>query len=302
MSFFQKLISLLPRNIDRSRFGSVSLCAVLLAGCSAPPTLKEQHWNAIHSTQKIEIFYNKEEHAVHYGSSQGTGQGIWTVGALLGPVGMLAAAASHYSVVKSGVDATQERSQAFNAAVKDLASTKDIAEEFALQLGEELRKAGKSVKLTQVPRLPGKLPGESPLAVAAADTTCAGGVCGTPGMLGSPGAPAPRAQGVAVVKPTAGRGYAQTPGFTPLLLRLTTSYVAPDVYSDYRPVAIVEFALVNPATAQYMLHQTVVGEVPNAKKYATWDGLKAEIPAARSQLRQALLTQVVPVKNAIFVR
>ena len=118
MSFFQKLISLLPRNIDRSRFGSVSLCAVLLAGCSAPPTLKEQHWNAIHSTQKIEIFYNKEEHAVHYGSSQGTGQGIWTVGALLGPVGMLAAAASHYSVVKSGVDATQERSQAFNAAVK----------------------------------------------------------------------------------------------------------------------------------------------------------------------------------------
>lgn len=284
----------------RSRLFAVALCISALVGCSAPPTLKQQNWPSIASAQNIEIFYNKEDHAIHYGASERTGQGLMSVGALLGPIGLVAAAASHYSMVKSGVDATTERSQSFNAAARPLAAAGDMGDEFARQLADELQKSGKVVKLTAIKRLPGKLPGETVTAVPPVDVTCAGGVCGTPGMLRPASAVAPTVAGASAPGPLAGNGYIPTAGYTPLLLRLTTSYIAADIYSDYRPMAVVEAALVSTSDSRYLTYQTLTGGLTDAKKYPTWDALKADVPGARAQLRQALLAQAPQVKKALF--
>ncbi|MBX3654963.1 MAG: hypothetical protein KF686_12330 [Ramlibacter sp.] len=274
--------------------------AVLLAGCSSPPTLKEKNRASIEGIKQVEIFYNKEEHVVHYEVGQQTGQGMWTVGLLLGPLGPLAAGATQYAAVKAGVEATRERSKAFNEAANLSAGSQDMNQDLAEALAAQLREAGKVVKLTRVARLPGARIGETEQKKRAPDPLCAGGVCGTPGMLGGAGAPAPKDEGPRDAEPVAGNGYTPTPGYFPLLLRVTTGYGAPEIYAEYAPLAVVEWALIDDRSGRYLAQQKWAQGKPKPLTYANWDLLKADIPKARAQLRDTLLSYSPGLSKEIF--
>ena len=120
---------------------------------------------------------------------------------------------------------------------------------------------------------------------------------GSAGSAYPGGVPAPTRQ--KQLAPIAGSGYQPTPGFTPLLLRVTTGYGAAEIYEEYRPVALIQYALIDQVDAKYLTHGTIhVPDDKGARGYQTWDELKADAKQARAQLEVRLLGSVPRVLDA----
>jgi hypothetical protein len=84
-------------------------------------------------------------------------------------------------------------------------------------------------------------------------------------------------------------GYSVTPGYTPLVLRVTTGYASPDALSDFRSLAIVEYGLVDPQTGTYLVEGKLTSiDRPHGPTYFTWANLLENASAARSQIRKSL--------------
>lgn len=271
----------------KRRHACAMLAILLLAGCAT--SLKDQNRQAIEQVQRIEIFYNPEEHAVEHRFGEDTGRTLMSLSTLMGAAGLLVATAAAYAIEREAAGQSEARTEAFNREARATAGA-DMNREFAEQLAAELRKDGRLVKLTQVARLPGSRPGQRP-PEPTPEPECKGGICTEPA-----------AKPVAAYDPNvAGHGYAPSPGYTPLLLRVTTGYGAPEIVSAYRPVVRVESALVDPANARYLVHGRISeAGFEGAVTYLSWDDLLADVPRAREQLRLRLLTQVQGTQAALF--
>ena len=94
---------------------------------------------------------------------------------------------------------------------------------------------------------------------------------------------------------------ARDPGYAPLLLRLTTGYGSPEVLNDFRSVAIVEYALVDPNSHRYILEGKIDSiDKPKGPTYFSWSALLQDASAARSQIRTSLLQTGDAVPSLIF--
>jgi hypothetical protein len=257
--------SLLPRI-----FFCVIATALTLSGCvSAPHSAKLFNREKIEETNKVEVFYNPEEHVVihDFGIQSHNLMGLT---GLLGPVGALVAAGASALATKSALDQAVPRSQSFNKAVASEVASLDMDDEVAQHLAERLESMGKIVKITRVSRLAGSKPGltiEQPYAHPELATT----------------------------------GFTPTPGYTPLLLRMTTGYGSPDALTDFRSVAIIEYALVDPNSHRYLVEGKLESiDTPAGPTYFTWLALLQDVSVARSQIRRSLMHTGESVPALIF--
>jgi hypothetical protein len=258
------------RSITRS-FPYVFALALVLAGCATAPTsTKLLNREKIEQTNKIEIFYNPEEHAVVHDFGDQSRHNVLSLSGLLGPVGVLVAAGATGLATKAALDEAVPRSKAFNEAIASEVAAQDMDAEVVQRIADRLESMGKTVKITRVARLPGNKPGlteEKP----------------------------------AVHPELATTGFTSTPGYTPLLLRLTTGYGSPDALKDFRSVAIVEYALVDPNSHRYILDGKIDSiDKPKGPTYFTWSALLQDASVARSQIRTSLLQTGEAVPSLIF--
>ena len=271
------------RYMTTVRFATALVLFALL-GCASKPSLKEVNRAQIEQIQQVEIFYNPETHAVVHDFGDVSRQNVVNVAGLFGPFDLIAGAAMAYAASKSALEETAPRTEAFNRAVAAEVAQADMNAEAANALAQRLRASGKTVKVTQVPRLPGAMPGQAPK-----DANVAASVAN------STGAPAAAATAMPATKFTEGaspafHGYTRTEGYTPLLLRFTTGYAAADVAAAFRSMAIVEYALVDPQHGTYLAEGKLNWvDRPSGPTFATWPGLLAEASGARAQVRKSLL-------------
>lgn len=266
------------------------------AGCaSRPPTPKELNRPVIERVNRVEIFYTPEEHRVIHQFGNNLGTGVVGAGSWFGAVGTLVGLGVAIAASRSALDEAAPRSAAFNAAVKATA-TGDMNTEAAQHLAQQFEQMGKTVKLTQVSRLPGRKPGMMPelpppqTGAAYIDPQNAGAQPDQPEWKEPLRAPE-----------VATTGFAPTPGYAPVLLRVTTGYGSPDVLVDFRSVAIVEYALVDPETRNYLVDgQFSSVNEPEGPSYFSWSALLQDAAAARAQLRRSLLQTADPVAASIF--
>ena len=107
--------------------------------------------------------------------------------------------------------------------------------------------------------------------------------------------PIPRAKGeLAIAFPEV----AVTPGYTALLVRITTGYGAVDALSSYRPTIVIEQSLKNVErrNVYFDIYKADIGE-PNYMMYGT---LLEQHVAAHEGLRQGLVAVADPVSRRMF--
>ncbi|MEJ7929555.1 hypothetical protein WG922_06160 [Ramlibacter sp. AN1015] len=282
----------------------------LLAACASPPSppsLKDHNKAQIEEgTQRVEIFYSPEEHGVVHMFGESGASSMVNAGALFGAGGALFGAVLALAAERQSAEDSAERSREFGRLASEAAASagQDMNREFAEQLASHVRASGREVRLTQVKRLPGHLPGSGADAARAkpAADACAGAQCPTPPAAAQqPPAPA-TTEPPAVAAAQAGVGYSPTPGYTPLLVRITTGYGAASVMNSYRPLVVVESALVGAERGEYLAHSRISQspEGDDARQYLRWTELKEDVPAARQQLATRLFGLSAGVKAALF--
>ena len=137
--------------------------AISLTGCATRrPTDKELNRERIEQSGKVEIFYSGEEQVVMHVLGENTTRASIGLSGLLGPAGMLVAFAGTYAANSAALDETMPRSRAFKEALAPEIAAQDMNAEMAKRIATRLERMGKTVKLTQVPRLPGEKPGLAP--------------------------------------------------------------------------------------------------------------------------------------------
>lgn len=269
----------------------VGLCSALaLAGCAtAPRTVEPVSSAELRLIDKVEIFYSPEHHFVAQDFGNDTRSYIGGFSGALGAVGVLATLVVTAVASKAAADQIPIRTREFNLAVKGESPDQDMNRDFAQQLAEQLRGSGRLVKLTEVPRLPGARPGLTASPETPVARMPAGGPTGSSGAtVREVPAPVPQAP---QIPPAAGIGYTATPGFAPLLLRVTTGYVSRESYEDYKPMAVVEYALVHPISGQYLADgMLTAAKSPRNPDYPNWEQLRTQAGPARAHLRNALLS------------
>lgn len=255
--------------------------AMSLTGCATRPSDKELNRERIEQSGKVEIFYSGEEQVVMHVLGENTTRTTIGLSGLLGPAGMLVALAGTYAANGAALDETMPRTRAFNEAIAPEIAAQDMNAEMAKRIATRLERMGKTVKLTQVPRLPGEKPGLARAATQPASNRV-GGPLGASSLEVSPlAAPVVQSKPAPVL---ALSGYSVTPGYTPLVLRVTTGYASPDAMSDFRSMAIVEYGLVDPRTGTYLVDGKLTSiDRPSGPTYFTWTSLLENASAARSQ-------------------
>lgn len=93
-------------------------------------------------------------------------------------------------------------------------------------------------------------------------------------------------------------GLTPTPGYEVMLLRISTSYGAPDLTSDFRPVVVVEYAL-RDDKLQPITWNSVTSD-RGEPSYFSYDTLLKENKVAYEGLRRALLSTVARVMSNDF--
>ncbi|WP_211465741.1 hypothetical protein [Collimonas silvisoli] len=177
---------------------------------------------------------------------------------LLGPIGMIAGLGAHAASKTTMVDRARSRSADFTKAVHDASGTHDFTEQFAQNLAEQLRLTGREVKLTKIERPTGD----------------------------------------AVLSKSKARDMMFTPGYTALVLRTSKSYVAESATSSYRPVVIVEFALMS--GPQQPLIESRLSNILSKPTYITYSGLLDDAKQAADALDNGLLALVPQVQRVVF--
>lgn len=261
--------------------------AMCLTGCASRPSNKELNRERIEQSGKVEIFYSGEEQVVMHVLGENTSRTAIGLSGLLGPAGMLVALAGTYAAHSAALDETMPRTRAFNEALALEIAAQDMNAEMAKRMATRLERMGKTVKLTQVPRLPGEKPGLARAETRQPASNRAGGPLGASTLeVSSMAAPVAQSKRAPVL---ALSGYSVTPGYTPLVLRVTTGYVSPDALSDFRSLAIVEYGLVDPQTGTYLVDGKLTSiDRPHGPTYFTWANLLENASAARSQIRKSL--------------
>ncbi len=186
------------------------------------------------------------------------GSGYAGLSGLLGPIGLIAGLGAHAASKTTMADRARSRSADFTKAVHDASGTHDFTEQFAQNLAEQLRVTGREVKLTEI---------ERPLGDAALSKSMA-------------------------------KNMVFTPGYTALVLRTSKSYVAESATSSYRPVAIVEFALMS--NPQQPLIESSLSNMLSKPTYITYRGLLADAEQAADALDKGLLALVPQVQRVVF--
>lgn len=272
--------------------------AVSLAGCATRPSDKELNRERIEQSGNVEIFYSREEQIVMHVLGEGTTRTTIGLSGLLGPAGMLVALAGTYAANSAALDETTPRTRAFNEALATEIASQDMNAEMAKRIAMRLERIGKTVKLTQVPRLPGEKPGLAPAETQPVRTRVGGPLGASPAevnAMADPVAPTKRAPAIAL------SGYSVTPGYTPLVLRVTTGYASPDALSDFRSMAIVEYALVDPQTGTYLVEGKLTSvDRPHGPTYFSWPELLENASVARTQIRTSLFETSAAVPALMF--
>ncbi|MEO7640085.1 MAG: hypothetical protein ABIU07_01605 [Ramlibacter sp.] len=276
----------------------VALVSLALTGCAAaPPAARQVHREAIQQTARIEIFYNAEELTVIHDFGQTTRSNMVGLSGLFGPVGIIVATATSYAATKAAFDRVPERSRAFMAATQAPRQSQDMNREFARELGAQLERAGKTVKLTEVARLPGVRPGLPPLPTERVSAP----VGGPTGSAGGASREMPPRAGMAPSMLVADNGYTATPGYTPLLLRISTGYGASEALAAFKSYVVVEYALVNPANGRYLTDgKSIARNEPAGPTYLVWESLLVDAIKARQQVQKSLFAMQQQVFREVF--
>lgn len=183
-------------------FVSLTILITLLSACATAPQTSEKDQNraAITNIANVEIFYNEEAFPIiDLGGSGASG-----LSGMFGPLGAVVGVFAD-GVSKSTMKSRAEsRTEEFTAAVKQSNPHADINAEFANELASQLRKTGKTVKVTQIQR---------PM--------------GNGGLLAS----------------TASTDHVPTKGYAKLFVRTTTGYGAESATSSFESLIVLETTL-----------------------------------------------------------
>ncbi|RYX91907.1 MAG: hypothetical protein EOO28_24220 [Comamonadaceae bacterium] len=165
-------------------------------------------------------------------------------GLLLGPTGMVYVMSLHVASKLAASVRAAERGQAFTRAVAASQPGSDINRDFAESLASRIRASGREAKVTATARPTGELQ-----------------------AMKLPGAaPAP------------------TDGYTPLLLRITTGYTAPDAISAFVPVVIVQQRLQHGGPQPDLSYASQYTADAAAPEFMRYDTLLADHAAAYRSL------------------
>ncbi|MDQ0591346.1 hypothetical protein [Variovorax paradoxus] len=93
-------------------------------------------------------------------------------------------------------------------------------------------------------------------------------------------------------------GFEPTPGYSTLLVRVTTTYGAPDMTSSFKPFVAIEQSLQD--EQQAVLHQTTHTSDLEEPAYLAYDGLLQDTAKAQEGLRQGLAGIVQPAYAGMF--
>ncbi|WPH16541.1 hypothetical protein [Variovorax paradoxus] len=93
-------------------------------------------------------------------------------------------------------------------------------------------------------------------------------------------------------------GFEPTPGYSTLLVRVTTTYGAPDMTSSFKPFVAIEQSLQD--EQQGVLHQTTHTSDLEEPAYLAYDGLLQDSARAQDGLRQGLSRIVQPAYAGMF--
>lgn len=93
-------------------------------------------------------------------------------------------------------------------------------------------------------------------------------------------------------------GFQSTPGYSTLIVRVTTTYGAPDMTSSFRPFVAIEQSLRD--EQQAVLHQTTHTSDLEEPAYLAYDGLLQDTAKAQDGLRQGLFRIVQPAYAGMF--
>jgi hypothetical protein len=185
------------------------------------------------------------------------GSGASGLGGAFGLLGALVSIAADAASKLNAADRAEQRTNQFNSAIVASGLSSNLSGDLASQVANELRAIGKTVKTTAIKRPSG------PAVLSASDLSSLN----------------------------------ITLDYNPLVLRTTYGYAAESATASYKPLAIVEYALLN-ANRKVLLENTLK-DVGNGESYLTFDGLSQNTAKAGLVVRNNTLASAKKLVNEI---